>query len=262
MLTDRSPIEDMELEGEEMWVAAPESPPNGLVSMKRKRSLEVLETSIPMIAGSPTPSTVPLTEFVKAEAHHLLTASSFQPMMSAMNEQCKQLQVRQQAAISSASALIADLKHTMAECQQAQEVSYRQQLMRQNQMAALKAEQVKREDNVRVFASNAERKFAHSDQLLKQQVHHLEGFSSNVESKFSQSDHAIQMQRLQLAEQSQNDKRPAPCFGEDDRGRRRLIKEEENLTHVYSPPVRRKEFRWIPMSRRPDQEMLHQDPLG
>ena len=118
MRPDLSPIMDSELEMDD-WHLPPGSPPSGLVSVKRKRSLDFLEASAPFMPGVSIPSTVPLTEFVGAQMQQLLGGSSAQPMVMAMNNQRKLLQ-EQQLAITAASALSADMKLTMAECQHAQ----------------------------------------------------------------------------------------------------------------------------------------------
>ena len=79
-------------------------------------------------------------------------------------------------------------------------------------MAELEAEQDKREGEVRVFASNAESELAQSDYLLRRQQQNSD-------------------------EQYLGEEKPEVNIGEDDRGRRRLVKEEERH-RLYIPPVR------------------------
>ena len=167
----------------------------------------------PSASYIPEPPTVQLPDLVKAEVQQILFDIRLQPMMTAMNNQRNQLQDQQQFAVAAASNLIVELKQTIHECRNAQELPYRQLVIHQTQLADMKAEQQVRDGEMRAFASNVESEFAQNDQVSQQQQQHLS-------NQYQQS-------LKQWAE-----------YGEDDRGRRRLVKEEPSH-QVYSPPIRR-----------------------
>ena len=154
--------------------SAPESPAESMVSLKRLRIFDPLQSPTMSSANTPTKLSRPLADLSESKAKSAIGNSS-KPTLEDMHQQRVQLQEMQHRSIVAAPSRIRDLKLTTSDCQHAQELFQHQLWVRHQQLAELKPEQNRYDGDVREFAYNSAHEVDRSGEISRHKHQHLEG---------------------------------------------------------------------------------------